>query len=777
MDRVSTIASPRLKSGRDSGVVGSTATVIATENAVTQRQHHARILLSLATLALSCLGINAQSVSGTVFGETSTGTEPLLGASVYWQGTEHGTITDAEGKFTLSMHSLGTPMIVAFSGFAPDTLVPNDGDALTIVLKAFEIDSVTITERVGSTTVSFLEPMQVQKIGERELMKAACCNLSESFETNPAVDVSFTDAVTGTRQIVLLGLAGPYAQITSDNMPDIRGLSAIYGLTYVPGPWIQSMQLNKGAGTVINGFESITGQINVQLREPETADKLYLNLYGDVGTRFEGNLNLAHKFSKTLSSALLLHGQERFMKSDHNADGFMDEPLVTHLIGLNRWQFYILPKYIEGQFGVKGTWVNNLGGQMAFDPGTDTMLWGSNVTMKRIEGWAKVGKVYPDMPWKSTGIQMSVVTHAHRSYFGLNTFDASQQSLYGNWIYQSIMWNTFHKIKTGLSVQYDRFMETLNGRDFMRMEVVPGGYFEYAHSNYGGNFDIVAGIRADYHNVYGPFITPRLHLRYAIAERSVLRASGGRGQRSPAIIAENIGVLASSRQIIIEGDSTLPGYGLLPEVAWNYGANFTQGFQMGKREGTLQVDFYRTDFVNQVVMDLDRNPQQAVFSNLGGRSFSNSFQAQLDYEVVKKFDVRLAYRWYDVRTTFGTALLQKPLQARHRAFLNMAYETTTRWAFDYTLSWQGSKRIPSTESNPESFQLAEHSDPFFLMNAQVSKQIKRWQFYVGGENLLNFRQQQAIISASDPFSPYFDASLIWGPVFGRNVYAGLRFKV
>ena len=730
-------------------------------------------------LGLGTLSSQAQSITGIVLGQTSTGNEQLPGATVYWLGTQHGTSTDTEGRFTLSLHAPGTPLVATYVGYLADTVTANAGDDLTIVLQSSSLDSVIIEQKVRSTEISFLDPMKTEKISERELMKAACCNLSESFETNPSVDVSFTDAVTGTRQIVMLGLAGPYAQITRENMPDIRGLSAIYGLTYVPGPWVESMQLNKGAGAVINGFESITGQINVQLREPETSDKLYLNLYGDQGSRLEGNLNLTHEFSKEWSTGLLLHGQSRVAKTDHNDDGFMDEALVNHLIGLNRWQFYILPKYIEGQFGIKGTWVNNFAGQMEFDPEVHrrgATYWGSNIQMKRVEAWTKVGKVYPDQPWKSTGIQLSAVTHDHRSYFGQRNYDATQQSLYANWIYQSIIGNTNHKIKTGASAQYDNFMETLAGKDYTRTEVVPGGFFEYTYTHLE-KFSAVAGIRADYHNLFGPFITPRLHMRYAITEQSVFRASGGRGQRTSSIIAENIGLLASSREIIIVGDSTISGFGLRPEIAWNYGANFTQTFRVSKREAVLSFDFYRTDFVNQVVIDLDHSPQQAWFYNLTGRSFSNSFQAQLDYEVIKAFDVRFAYRWYDVRTTFGNELLQKPLQAQHRAFANLAYQTRNRWSFDYTVQWQGPKRIPGTQSNPEQFQLAEYSDPFFVMNAQVSKQFGKWQFYVGGENLLNFRQHHPIISASDPFSEYFDSSLIWGPVFGRNVYGGLRFRV
>ena len=645
--------------------------------------------------------------------------------------------------------------------------------------KVIELEEVQIRHRKKSTTISTLDPLKTETMGESELLKAACCNLSESFETNPSVDVSFTDAVTGTRQIQLLGLAGPYSQITRENIPHIRGLAAIHGMSLVPGAWIESIQLNKGAGTVINGFESIAGQINVELRKPENADRVFLNLYANEGGRLEANANFAHKFKNgKWSTGLLLHGKNASIRQDRNSDGFLDNPLGTHLIALSRWK-YIGPDGLRIQLGLKASHMDKLGGQVDFVPEDrlHSNIWGMKLDLQRLEGWAKIGKVFADKPWQSLGLQLSGSNHVQESYFGSNEYQAEQQSLYANFLFQSIIDNTNHSFRTGASLQYDYYQELLNGNPYNRKEIVPGAYFEYTY-NFLTRFGLVAGLRGDYHNLFGPFVTPRFHMRYALTEKTILRASAGRGQRTASIISENNGLLASSRQWLIQGEDPDKPYGLEPEVAWNFGLNLTQYFRLDYRDGRLSVDFYQTHFQNQIVVDLDQNPQQVVFYNLDGTSYSNSFQAQLDYELIKRLDFRLAYRWYDVKTTYGETLLEKPLISSHRAFLNLAYQTRDYWKFDYTFNWQGSKRLPFTGSNPEAYQLAERSPAFILMNAQISKTWReKLELYAGVENLLNFRQTNPILSSDQPFGPYFDSTLIWGPIFGRNIYLGLRYKI
>lgn len=324
---------------------------------------------------------------------------------------------------------------------------------------------------------------------------------------------------------------------------------------------------------------------------------------------------------------------------------------------------------------------------------------------------------------------------------------------------------------------YDHYDEALNTLDFYRTEHVPGAFFEYTYENLD-NLTVIAGMRFDYNSLFGEIFTPRLHLRYNPWESTTVRLSGGRGTRTANIIAENTSVLASSRQILFDNIQTDKGYGFRQDQAWNFGANLTQEFRFNYRPGVINLDFYHTRFDNQVVLDLDRSPQQAVFAGLDGESFANSLQAQIDYEIVKRLDLRMAYRWLDVQVDYAAGQLRKPLIARNRAFLNLEYKTRNNWSFDYTLQWTGEQRIPTTASNPEQYQLDSFSPDFITINAQVTKTFDNgWAVYVGGENLNNYQQENPILASSDPFSPYFDSSLVWGPIFGRMVYAGFRYKI
>ncbi len=725
---------------------------------------------------------NSASIKGFVKEKLESNQEAyLVGANVYWLGSTIGTTTDVEGAFELKRIPSTTKLVVSFIAYSNDTIETSNTDFFDIILSSNNaLDEVEVVHRSKSTEISRINPIKVEQIGEKELLKAACCNLSESFETSPSVDVSFTDAVTGTRQIQMLGLAGPYTQITRENIPDVRGLASIYGLTFTPGTWVSGIQLNKGAGSVVNGYESIAGQINVELKKPETAERLYLNAYMNEGRRLEANANFAHRFKNDKwSTALLLHAKDNSKKNDRNADGFLDNPLGVNLIGLNRWK-YVGDNGIRLQFGIKGTYIDMTGGQVAFDPKRPeemTGIWGMDMDIKRLDAWAKIGKVYEDAPWKSMGLQMSGILHQQRSDFGLNTYDADQNSLYLNYIYQSILSSTQHQFKTGFSFQYDNYDEDVNTVHYDRKTYVPGAYFEYTYIP-NDLFSIVGGLRADYHNLYGLFFTPRVHMRWEFAKGTVWRASAGRGQRTADIFAEHNSMFASSRTIFIQQeDEDLP-YGLDPEIAWNYGTNLTHCFQFGQREGAVTFDYYRTDFKNQVVMDLDQSARAVYFYNLKGKSYSNSFQAQLDYELFERFDMRIAYRWFDVKTDYEKGLLEKPLIAKHRAFMNLAYATKNDWRFDWTINWQGQKRLPFTGDNPVEYQLDDYSPSFVTMNAQISKTWKdKFEIYVGGENLLNYKQAHPIIASQDPFGAYFDSSLIWGPIFGRNIYAGLRYRL
>lgn len=739
-------------------------------------------LIFLLVFLNSGLSQSAEVVSGQVLEPaTSEGAEdlPLIGANVLWLNSSQGTTTDVEGRFEIPVNANSNQLVISYTGYQSDTITVNNNEPLVIHLNsAVTLDEVKVTYRKKSTEISTINPLKMEQISEGELRKAACCNLSESFGTSPSVDVSFTDAVTGTRQIRLLGLASPYTVISRENMPGIRGLNAIQGLSFIPGSWVNSMQLSKGAGTVLNGYESIAGQINIELKKPEATDRMHLNLYLNQEGRKEANAIFSQSLNEKWSTALLLHGNHNNSKNDRNEDTFLDHPIGQGFSGLNRWQ-YRSGKNVNAQFHVMATTHEHTGGQMNFDPEADlgsTTNWGMTRNVDRIEGWGKIGFMFPE-PWKSMGLQMSSSYHHEDSRFGKTIYDGKQTSLYANYIFQTILWNTNHGIKTGASFQYDRYEEQLGDRSFDWTEAVPGIYGEY---NYKAqqNFDIVAGVRLDHHNEFGSIFTPRLHLRYAPAESSVFRASIGRGFRTAALVAENFGLLASSRNWILDGTSNGYHYGLNPEIAWNAGINFTQNFRLDYRDGSFSVDAYRTDFENRIVVDLDQSPQEAYFYNLEGKSYSNVLQAQVNYELIHNLDLRLAYRWVDAKTEYRSGMKQQPLQSRHRAFGNVGYTTwNEKWKVDFTVNWQGKKRLPYTASNPTEYQLKEYSPSFFVVNTQLSRLWNRFEVYAGVENLLDKRQSHPILASEEPFGDYFDSSMTWGPIFGRNIYVGARYTI
>ena len=720
-------------------------------------------------------------LKGVVLEETGNGKlRPIPFANVYWKGASEGTVTDSSGFFVLPDDHSNHHLVVSYVGYQPDTLIIESHADLTVILKKnIGIDEVRISHRRRSTEVSYMNPIYTQNINEDELMKAACCNLSESFETNPSIDVSFSDAVTGTRQIKLLGLSSVYTYISRENMPDLRGVSSAYGLTYTPGPWLESIQLSKGAGNVVNGFESIAGQINVELRKSNEYDFVYINLFGNQEGRSEANLVVSPWLGPHLSTDILLHGNITPWRMDGNRDGFMDFPTGTQINLMNRWK-YDNHQGFETQVAVRYLKDDKLGGQMDYQPEVDkgtAQYWGMENATERFELWGKIGYVFPQHKYQSVGFQWKFLDYSLDGNFGPRNYASSEQSAYANLIYQNIILNTNHKVRTGASLYYDNISEQLEQTSQKIIEAVPGVFGEYTYT-YLEKLSLVAGIRADFRDG-NPFYTPRLHVRYAPTEKTVFRASAGSGQRRAWLIAENMGRLASSRQFLFgqQGNMLYSDLNTI-EKAWNYGISATQHFKLNYRPAMLMVDFYRTEFVDRVVVDVDQSAQGVYFYNLTGKSYANSFQAQIDYELIRKFDIRLAYRWYDVQTQYAAGQMQQPLVARHRAFVNLAYATRANWKFDFTTQWQGVKRLPDMSQNPEGYRLAAYSPHIILMNAQVSKGWKNGlELYAGMENLTNYRQRDPIIAADDPFGDYFDASVIYGPVFGRMGYVGLRWKI
>ena len=501
------------------------------------------------------LMLSAQDQLKGVILETSSGQEmPLPGANVYWLDSSIGAITAEDGTFSIPYKFSYNQLVISYVGFKTDTITVNENRFVKQVLQASdELDAVEITSRKQATQKSYLKATNTFTVTSDELLKAACCNLAESFETNPSIDVNFADAVTGTRQIKMLGLTSPYILIATENIPAIRGASQAYGLSFIPGTWVESIQITKGTGSVVNGFESIAGQINAELVKPNTDDKLFVNLYGASSERLELNTHINTQVSEKWSTGLYVHGNTHQEKHDVNNDGFLDMPLYNQINLMNRWQYTNPEKGFVTFINFKYLNDEKQAGQVDFNPDTDkgaTNFWGSEINSERFEATTKLGYVNPEIPYQTLGLQLAFSHHNQDSYFGLNLYDIEHNSFYSNIIYNSIIGDSRHKIKTGLSFTYDHYDELVNTTNYERKENSIGGFFEYAFDNLD-KLTMTAGMRVDQHNKLGFFVTPRFHLRYTPWEKSALRFSVGRGKRSANIFAENQNMFASSRQINI----------------------------------------------------------------------------------------------------------------------------------------------------------------------------------------------------------------------------------
>ena len=706
----------------------------------------------------------------------------IEGANLFWLNTSIGTISDKTGSFKIPMTPKSNQLVISYLGFKTDTLtitkpirlfhtlLPDNNDAL---------DEVRLTQRRKAMQKSYFESQNIIMVSSEELLKAACCNLSESFETNPSIDVNFADALTGTKQIKMLGLSSPYLLISEENIPMVRGASQIYGLTFTPGTWIQSIQITKGAGSVVNGFESIAGQINTEIQKPSSDAPIFINAYTSVNGRQEFNAHFNTKFNEKWSAGSYVHVNQRTQKFDKNADQFLDVPISKQINILNRWQYTDGSKGWVGFASLRFLDDSKQTGSISFDPKVHkntTSFWGSEIETKRLDASVKIGYVFPETTYKSFGFQSAYSNHNQDSYFGLRRYEIEHKSFFTNLLFNSIISNTKNKFKTGINFSFDEYNEQVDLIDYQRRDEVVGAFFEYSYDSLD-KLSLTAGIRIDSHNRLGTFITPRLHVRYNPWERSVLRASIGSGRKVANIFAENQKLFGTNRLIQVRenGGSV---YGLRPEKAWNYGLSFRQGFTLFEKLGDVTVDFYRTQFEDQVVVDWEQ-ASHIRFYNLEGSSYANSFQLEIDYVPFRNTALRLAYKNYQVKTTYGTQTLQKPLQPKQRFFANFEYrleneEKGSQWKADWTYHFVGEQRLPSNSRDGVGFL----SKSYGLLNMQITRVFStQFEVYLGGENLGNYKQLNPIVGAENPFGTTFDTSLIYAPIFGKMFYAGLRFKL
>jgi outer membrane receptor for ferrienterochelin and colicin len=432
--------------------------------------------------------------------------------------------------------------------------------------------------------------------------------------------------------------------------------------------------------------------------------------------------------------------------------------------------------------------------------------WGTNIKVNRHQFFTKNGLVFSSDKFMSIGSIVAFTNHKQTSKFGNRIYDAEQNALNVNLIWQSSFDSpeehhdthehsesdesnkevnlsnmdehdeenvhneeeetSKHNYSIGLSYNYNNYLQHFDNTNYDFFESVPGAFFEYTFAGIE-NLSLTGGIRADFHNLYNTLITPRLHIKYQFDPYNTLRISGGKGFHNPLPIAENQNILSSSRKLVFDEK-------LKSEDAWNFGFNTTHELNLLGFFVTLNTEYYRTDFLNQTIVDMDSSPGEVHFYNLKGKSYSNSLQVDATIELFDGMNLTTAYRLNDVWITIADKLQEKPLISKDKIFLNMSYTTDSKWSFDFTTDYNGGGRIPNTSQNPVEYQLHENFPSFVLFHGQVTKRFKWLEVYLGAENIGDFKQHNPIIAYDKPFSQYFDSSLIWGPIHGRKVYFGTR---
>lgn len=703
--------------------------------------------------------------------------ELLVGASVYWKDTHTGTFTDTSGYFNLPARKEGGTLVVQYFNYPVSEVqvLPGENNLWIEITGSSQLKEVQVSEQQFGNSVSTLETRNLESISQKELRKAPCCNLSESFETNGAIDVSYPNAVTGIREIQMLGLRGIYSQFLVENRPAMGGIATPFAFDFIPGTWLKGIILAKGASTVKNGNTGITGQINIDLVKPASDLPVFVNAFTSTEGRGEINVHLNKIHNINLSQGLLLHGNFVKNRWDMNHDNFYDAPNRQQINALYR-VIYDGPKGCA-QFNVQALSDHRVSGQID-DSHSHNGFFGVDQRNERVEAWAKYGKEgLFGKPYNELGNIASVSWHRTNSFFGPNVYTATQQSLYLQTLYQTIIQNTQHKVVLAPSLQYDHITEKVNDGDLGRKETIAGAMAEYTYSHptvrmEGPDLVLVAGARMDHNSRFGWQFTPRVSAKYNFTEKTVVRISGGLGYRSPNLMAENLSVLASNRVLQFAKD-------LSYEKAWNYGINFTQTFKIGDKNASFSIDGYRTDFLRQIIVDVDQSPTSVLFYNLSGPSYSNSILAVAQYNLFKGFEIKLSYKINDVKTTYANGVVRTPpLLAKYRGLVTLDYTTPNKkWMFNLRTHIVGPQRLPDNSAIPHEYTHGfEQTTPVYtIWSGQITHHWKNMEVYVGMENISSYQQHHAIIAANEPNSPYFNGSQIWAPMMGRVANLGVRY--
>jgi hypothetical protein len=698
----------------------------------------------------------------------------LPGVIVYFENQiQNAALSNDMGEFSVPYSGEAKRLIFKLIGYQTDTLIIQNNSEVRFVMKPSnqQLDEIVISG--NSTVIDRLSPIQTEILTAKTLAKAACCNLSESFETNASVSVNYADAVTGAKQIQLLGLSGVYIQTNLENIPNLRGLATTFGLNYLPGTWIQSIDLGKGVGSVVNGYENMTGVINVELKKPEASEKVLLNMYANHLGRGEVNLNLSKKINTKWSTGFMGHYSLLKTKIDNNGDTFLDLPKYDQINVLNRWKYS--GEKLMSQFGFRIMKENRVGGQTNFESNEKTpSIYGFTNTTTKFDFFSKTALLFPKTPYRGLGLIINATGYDSESMFGFKPYLGVQNTLYTNLIYQDKIIDTRHTYKAGFSFLVDQYNEKYTGITRERNESVPGAFFEYTFNHLDRTM-VLIGMRSDFHNLYGTKFSPRIHFKQDIGQNDTWRVSAGKGFRVPNPLAEYYGNLVSNRSVVFMEE-------LLPEEAVNVGTSYVK--EIGKF--TISGEYYYTYFLNQLIADMEHS-RHIYFYNLDGKSTAQSGLIEVNYGPKNRWEYKLAYRFTTAKQTMGkpgneNVVVDRMFLPRDRVLANIAYALPyDKWKFDFTWQWNGKRRLPEFRPGAimDSYKNMKiiYGPSFSNINAQVSRNFPKLEVYLGGENIGNFRQKDPIIGYQNPFGATFDAGMAWGPVVGAIVYSGFRYKI
>jgi len=742
-----------------------------------------KIILILILFVVLISEINAQTspesttLKGIVYGSNEKSKEPLDGAVIKWINTKKGTLTDAAGKFEISTEGITDKIIiVSYIGYKKDTINVSEKDFVEVNMQSnFSTQQIVVQDQMKSTFIDN-KNTKTEVITQVELKKAACCDLSGVFGKNSSVDVQVTDILTNTKELKVLGLEGAYTQILVDNLPIMSGLMTKYGVTSLPGTLIDKVTISKGSNSVMQGYESISGIMNVLLKDYGTSDRFMLNGYMNDMLEKQVNLNATVPIKKwnTLFSLQTVQEAKRI---DENNDGFLDAPLITRYMFYNKWKYGNTDDdNTNVTIGLKYLDEKRIGGQTKFNYDNDlgrNNVYGQTVKIQNGDFYSRISQ--------KVGINKQLKIFAagsffnQDSYYGITKYNAKQRNVYLNSVYEFPVADKQY-LRIGASYRYENILEDIKflqpvnktyAGQYEKNESIPGVFSEASLDIKDWNTSIIAGLRLDYHNKYNLITTPRILIRQELSKLTVLRASFGTGFRTVNLFSEYSNLLASGRNILFPEE-------LKSEKMINYGMDLLQHYDFKVIAGNVNFDFYRTNFSNKIIPNYEANSLAVTFEN-NDNAVSNVFQVESNMTILKNLEFKLTYKLIDQYYYENGKKIEQPFNSKHRILTSLSYSPYDRnWNVNFTGQWFGKQTLPSTKDYPVEFQRPEESDSYMLINGQVSKFFKHFEIYVGVENLLNFKQENPIIDPQNPFSQNFDTSYIWGPTSGRTFYLGFR---